>query len=86
MHSPLEFSFQGTQLGAHPITARLAVKREEAVPRSPTDVREPTAAPQGAGIHELGCDSARAQCPYECQTRNSPGLKPRRPLAWRDEP
>jgi hypothetical protein len=41
MHTPLQFPFQGTQLGAHPITARLAMKQEEAPTRATTDVREP---------------------------------------------
>jgi hypothetical protein len=40
MHSPLEFPFQGTQLGANPITARLAMKQEEATTGATTDVRE----------------------------------------------
>jgi len=30
MHASLVFAFQGTQLGAHPITARLAMQQEEA--------------------------------------------------------
>jgi len=41
MHTPLKFRFEGTQLGAHPVTARLAVKQEEAAAGPPTDVREP---------------------------------------------
>src|ERR1700681_3737721 len=41
MHSPLEFPFQSTQLDTHPITARLAVKQEEAPTGATTDVREP---------------------------------------------
>src|SRR5882757_4684379 len=41
MHSTLEFPFQGTQLGANPITARLAMKQEEATTGATTDVREP---------------------------------------------
>jgi len=41
MHSTLEFPFQGTQLGADPITARPAMKQEEATTGATTDVREP---------------------------------------------
>jgi hypothetical protein len=30
VHTPLQFPFEGTQLGTHPVTARLAMKQEEA--------------------------------------------------------
>jgi len=41
MHSSLQFFLKGSQLGSHPISARLSLELENALSRPATDVSKP---------------------------------------------